>query len=342
MYYQAGIPLGNRVQHKAAIVGAGLMGIWHAHAVRRAGVKLSAVIDRSSAAGSKLASRYRARYFSDLDSFLGDNTCDAVHICTPAATHFSLAMRALDAGCNVLVEKPLTLSGPESLALAEKAERKGKLLCPVHQFPFQRGFAAILAELKNRSNPPLGISFYTASAGAGDCPDEHLNPLILEMLPHPLSVLAEIWPQTGTDQLEWTISWPRNGEMIAQGRHANIPVFIRISLHARPTRCTMNIQHQDGSMEYDFFHGYAVFDSPRVSRSRKITGPFNHSVKVMSAATLNLLARFIRQQWAYPGLESLVRKFYAGMEDGSAPVEPAMYLAIAQTCDYFKRHLPEE
>ena len=318
------------------------MGKWHAHTARRIGATVSSVIDNNREAGLKLASRYGAQYFPDAEGFLDRGSCDVVHICTPLATHFKLANRALDAGLNVFIEKPLAGTENETSHLAQRAVEVGKLLCPVHQFAFQRGTAKLQSILQQRRAPPLSIEFDIASAGGTGCPESALNSLILEILPHPLSVLYRLWPLSGVGGPNWHITWPRNGELIAQCSHGGIPVRVRISLHARPTRCNMIVQHPEGAIEQNFFHGYAVFDSPQVSRLNKVVGPFSHSRKVISAAAANLFIRAIHRHWAYPGLEDLMREFYAAIGHGGteAPIAARDYIAVARTCDGFRRQLP--
>ncbi|MBV8535333.1 MAG: Gfo/Idh/MocA family oxidoreductase, partial [Alphaproteobacteria bacterium] len=59
---------------------------------------------------------------------------DGVVIATPAQDHFDLARRCLDAGKDVLVEKPLTVTGAESKQLTEVALKKGRILQVGHIF----------------------------------------------------------------------------------------------------------------------------------------------------------------------------------------------------------------
>jgi UDP-2-acetamido-3-amino-2,3-dideoxy-glucuronate N-acetyltransferase len=61
---------------------------------------------------------------------------DGVVIVTPAQTHFSLCKEFIEAGKDVFVEKPLTLSNDESKALAELAARKGRILQVGHILRF--------------------------------------------------------------------------------------------------------------------------------------------------------------------------------------------------------------
>jgi predicted dehydrogenase len=57
---------------------------------------------------------------------------DLVVVATPTATHVPLATRALDAGCHVVVEKPVAADAAGARGLADAADRAGRLLVPFH------------------------------------------------------------------------------------------------------------------------------------------------------------------------------------------------------------------
>jgi predicted dehydrogenase len=59
---------------------------------------------------------------------LWDMGLDLVVIATPNATHVPLATTALDAGLNVVVDKPLAVSSADAVDLIERAEAAGRLL----------------------------------------------------------------------------------------------------------------------------------------------------------------------------------------------------------------------
>ncbi|KQP56861.1 Gfo/Idh/MocA family protein [Agreia sp. Leaf283] len=59
---------------------------------------------------------------SDLDDVLSRDDVDAVYVATPTATHAELAIRALEAGKHVLVEKPIAFTAAEAQAIFAQAE----------------------------------------------------------------------------------------------------------------------------------------------------------------------------------------------------------------------------
>src|SRR5919202_1278127 len=98
---------------RAAVVGAGVMGRWHTHALRRLGEPVVAVVDPDGAAAARVASQ-SSRAFADLNAALAECAVDVVHVCAPLVAHAELVRTALAARCHVLVEKPLAPSAAET------------------------------------------------------------------------------------------------------------------------------------------------------------------------------------------------------------------------------------
>jgi predicted dehydrogenase len=74
------------------------------------------------------------RVTASFDDVLSDPDVDAVAIATPAATHFTLGMAALDAGKHVLVEKPLTTALADGQKLVQAAEDRALALMCDHTY----------------------------------------------------------------------------------------------------------------------------------------------------------------------------------------------------------------
>ena len=120
---------------RVALLGAGYIASWHADAIRATpGLRLVAVCDRSEAAARKLAASYGIACYTDLDALIGSGCCDAVHVLTPPPQHRDLAIRCLDGGLHVLVEKPVTLSVADLDAISAAAARSGRMLGICHNF----------------------------------------------------------------------------------------------------------------------------------------------------------------------------------------------------------------
>ncbi len=71
---------------------------------------------------------HQPRDFTDLTRMLNDVELDAAVIATPHTLHFEHCKAALEAGCHVLVEKPMVTALADAYALQELVDKTGKLL----------------------------------------------------------------------------------------------------------------------------------------------------------------------------------------------------------------------
>lgn len=85
----------------------------------------------------------RASSFDDPLALIASGTVDLVSIATPPSTHAALAIAALDAGLDVLVEKPMAPSLEECDAMLAAQERSGRVLSVVAQNRFRDDHAAL-------------------------------------------------------------------------------------------------------------------------------------------------------------------------------------------------------
>jgi predicted dehydrogenase len=114
---------------KVAIVGCGKIADGHVEEIQKMPelARVVAVCDLEPLMAEQLASRYGiARHGADFDRLLAEERPDVVHITTPPASHLPLALKAIEAGAHVYVEKPFTLAHADSKRLIERAEAAGK------------------------------------------------------------------------------------------------------------------------------------------------------------------------------------------------------------------------
>jgi UDP-2-acetamido-3-amino-2,3-dideoxy-glucuronate N-acetyltransferase len=122
----------NRAGLRLAVIGCGGWGINHVRAWHRLGV-LTVVCDPDAARrAAAVAEAPGIEPYADVDAVLSRDDVDAVVLATPAVTHASLAIAAVQAGKHVLVEKPLAVTLAEAQAVVEAAERSGRVLMVGH------------------------------------------------------------------------------------------------------------------------------------------------------------------------------------------------------------------
>lgn len=128
-----------------AVVGAGR---WGPHLARNFDEsptsQLRYVVDTDSARREALRLSFpRTNVIANFEEAVDDVATDAVVIATPTNTHHALALRALEAGKHVLVEKPITRSSTEALHLCEVAEDRKLILMVGHVFLFNPAIRAV-------------------------------------------------------------------------------------------------------------------------------------------------------------------------------------------------------
>lgn len=84
-----------------------------------------------------------AELVTDLDAVFGGDV-DGVVFATPAETHYPLARRALEAGKDVFVEKPLALDHGDATQLVELADAKGRMLMVGHVLEYHPAIRKIV------------------------------------------------------------------------------------------------------------------------------------------------------------------------------------------------------
>lgn len=105
---------------RVCIVGYGAIGPVHAKALEFVDeAALYAVCDMDESRRKRCSEAYPVILYDDFDRMLADEAIDSVHICTPHYLHFEMIKKALAAGKDVVVEKPVTMTKEQFAALKQ-------------------------------------------------------------------------------------------------------------------------------------------------------------------------------------------------------------------------------
>lgn len=169
---------------KAIVVGAGHFGRFHAqkYAVLP-GVTLATVVDLDTVRAVEVGAPLGAQATSDLAQALAGADVASVVVSTRA--HLEVARACLEAGLEVLVEKPIASSLDEAQQLIEVAQRHGRLLAVGHLERFNPAFAA----LRSRLRDPV---FVEASRLAAFKPGGTDVDVILDVMIHDIDLVLAI------------------------------------------------------------------------------------------------------------------------------------------------------
>ncbi len=123
---------------RVGIVGCGKISQVHISSILKIRhAELVAVCDVNENLAKQTADRFNiGSYHTDFSELLLKEQVDVVHVTTPPQTHLALCTQAMEAGCHVLVEKPMALSLSEVDSMIEAARINKVRLCAVHNAVF--------------------------------------------------------------------------------------------------------------------------------------------------------------------------------------------------------------
>lgn len=131
---------------RVAVIGTGMIAAVHVRAARSAGAHVTGVLGRNPERSAEAASRLALpQAYGSLDELTASRP-DVVHICTPNSQHFPQAKAVIEAGINVVCEKPLATTASGASELAAAAASAGV----VATVPFVYRFHPMVREIRQR------------------------------------------------------------------------------------------------------------------------------------------------------------------------------------------------
>jgi len=139
---------------RVAVAGAGAFGRNHLRVYRELemagqGIALAAAVEPDAARATDAAAKYAIPVFSTVDELLAaDLKLDAATVAVPTVHHHAVASALLDAGLDLLVEKPLAATLAEADDLIRIAQIGGCILQPGHLERFNPAVLAVQPQLR--------------------------------------------------------------------------------------------------------------------------------------------------------------------------------------------------
>ena len=120
---------------KVGLIGIGGMGNVHFNCYKKmAGIEVAVADIRVDMAKEKVAGY--APVYESYEEMIKVEKPDFVDICTPSYMHADMAVKAMELGCHVLCEKPMSISSDEAQRMIDAKEKYGKLLMTAHVVRF--------------------------------------------------------------------------------------------------------------------------------------------------------------------------------------------------------------
>lgn len=139
---------------RVAVAGAGAFGrnhlrVYHELEAAGAGVALAAAVEPDAARAAETSQKYGISVFPSVDALLAaDLGLHAATVAVPTVHHHGVASQLLEAGLDVLVEKPIAATLAEADALLALAAKHQRILQPGHLERFNPAVLAVQPKLR--------------------------------------------------------------------------------------------------------------------------------------------------------------------------------------------------
>jgi len=339
---------------KAALIGAGQIARQHLTCLKTLpGVELAAICDLSPATAEAAADRYGIpAWFTDHRAMLEKVRPDVVHVTTPPTSHFGLALDSIDAGADVIVEKPVTPTFAELQALVGRAQDAGRHLLEDHNYLFNHAPQEILRRIKSGEFGAvthvevlicldiLGPDGF-ADANAPHPALKLSGGAIADFLPH-LASLAHLF--VGPHRTASAIWNKRKSSPLPYDEFRAVvdaergTAALGFSASSQPDAFWLRVYGEKMQATTNLFETRLTFDGPR--DVPKPLRPFFSGLdegKTIRRAALATLLRKFKGPGAYEGLwEFLARTYRALAERSALPVTASDVLEVNRLVEALK------
>ena len=133
---------------RVGVVGTGYLGRLHVRVLSEMPeAELVGFVEPNDSVAAELAQKFNVQRFPSIHALAGQVECAVV--ATPTVNHFDVSRELLEAGCDVLVEKPITATVGEANRLIELADRNRRILQVGHVERYNPAIVAIADLVKD-------------------------------------------------------------------------------------------------------------------------------------------------------------------------------------------------
>lgn len=326
--------------HRIALVGAGGIAAVHAGFVK--GVRNASIVAVCDPVPGKAAELVAAKQidataYTDLDEMLRKAEPSIVHVVTPPATHADLSIRAMEAGANVLVEKPMAMRVADCDRMIAAARTHGRRLCVGHNRLFdpvirkaysmiERGIVGDVVNVEAYQ----GVNQVELGGGA-TAAWRIENPFapLYNLAPHPFYLVADLVGDVREAQVMGRAGHPGSpliteARVLVEGERAyGLVVF---SMASQPYLNHLNIYGTKATLRVNL--NTMTIIAERVRRLPKMVAKFAANVEpaaqLLAGTAEVAIGVATRRMKLYPGIGENIRRFYRSLETGDPPpVGPA-------------------
>lgn len=291
--------------------------------------------------------------YKDLKDMVQEFHPDIIHVLTPPTTHKDIAVKCLEDGCHVLIEKPMCISTEEADEIIKIAREKNLMVCVNHM----RLYDPLIIKVKEILNSGKIGEIVNISACYShdflkrtntDAASRWMNDLpggvFFDVLPHPLCLLEEFLPDL---KVEKSVYWKNKDDMITDlwciFSSSSGTGSLHMSLNIFPLRNYVVFECKKGMLKVDFRNFLLTIRRQHSlpNAFERIVGNFSVGMQILKGTTSSIF-NFIRGKLdSYSGLDYIIKEFYTSIIiNGKSLVPPEKArLLLALTEKIFNKRL---
>jgi predicted dehydrogenase/nucleoside-diphosphate-sugar epimerase len=343
---------------KVGIIGCGRIAEHHLKfLVKRVDVEIIGLVDKDINKAKQLGNKYRiANIFSSMDELLDFGVVDVLHILTPPQYHLELALKAIEKGIHILIEKPIALSFSDTQKILAFAEDKNVKVCP----DYIQLFNPIVLKVKTAiQQNDLGKLILAECYLSVDLNMEKLKEtmgfhwsyelpggVMQNYITHPLYLILD-W----IGKPKKIITCSRQFNTLYQGLTDHVDVLIKgekangkitLTLVPKQENYYLKLFFERGNVIIDFISLTTLMEKMNnLPRSiNRVMINFVRSHQLLSGSIQNIFQFLRKKIVSYHGIKYLIESFYGWINGNSVyPISKELILDVSYAEDNILKHL---
>jgi predicted dehydrogenase len=318
---------------RVGLVGCGRIARVHGTYLRSLPqVELVGACDQDAQALARFGQETGMATFPSAAALLERASPSVVHVLTPPPSHAPLAIQLLQAGVNVLVEKPLAMNADEADCVVAAARRAGRWVTVDHNRWFDPVVQQAASAVESGSLGELvGVDvFQGAEAGEAEkmeSADAHWSVrlpggILHNLASHPLYLMRRFAGPVPNVRVAARLTAAGQLEevrLIGLGERA--PASVTMSLRARPFMNRLTLLGSRATIEVNLNNMTLIERRPRALPKLvgKVYPNASEALQLLTATLRNVVAFAAGRQRFYPGIGAHLRLLYAQVAAGGEP-----------------------
>ena len=320
-------------RYRAGMVGAGNICEFHVAAVKKLApdIELVGVCDLDQERARTNAEKWGTTAYANLDALVAAGA-NVIHVLTPPSSHAKLAIAALEKGCHVLIEKPISEDPADARKIAELAKQKGLTVSVNHSLLYDPQVKRALDAVRSGS---LGQIVSVDILRGSEYPPYEGGPLppwyrdagypfrdigvhclyLIQELLGPIEDVDASWSSLGGDP---NLAFDEWRAMVRCKRGLG---QFQLSWNTKPMQSQLIIHGTRGVLRVDLFamfHGKRA-STPLPKAAERLVNAFADSIQPLIDVPINVYKFVKKEVQAFQGLRDLVADFYRRLGAGEPP-----------------------